>query len=588
MRDIIVLGINDTHVATACLLKNGKILACLSEERLNRNKSCYGFPLLAAKKIMSDAGISGNDIDRVVFGIKSSSSDVAKYQKTGKDTRLAALIFATMSQILPASVNSSKFLVDNYVNVAHYFKQRNVKRGIYKKHFDELGISIDKVDYCEHHLAHTLASYYLSGFNRGKKVLAITNDGVGDGLCATVSIIEGDYIERVIAIPALHSIGDLYSRVTSYMGFKPLEHEYKVMGLAPYVNPAYGDKAYEATFKDIISLDNENPLRFKNNVGLFGNAWVSYFNKNLFRIRFDSIAYSIQKLTEELLSSWVDNICRHYDIHDMVLGGGTFMNIKANKKILELDSVEKMFVFPSGGDESTAIGAAVKGYIDLSKDKGIPVKLENLGPLYLGPSYDDEIESFVKQIDKSKYLVSKYDGIEEVIGEKLAKGEIIARFKGRMEYGARALGNRSILADPRNVDSIREINRMIKLRDFWMPFAGTILKEREEDYIINPKIAQAPYMVMAFDTTDQRQEIIAAIHQSDFTSRPQVLEREWNPGYYKVISTFESITGVGAVLNTSLNLHGYPIDCEPKHAFETLERSDLKYIAMGDYLISKK
>ncbi len=588
MKDIIVLGINDTHVATACLLKNGEIISCLSEERLNRKKSYYGFPLLAARKIMSDAGISGDDIRKVVFGIKSSSSDVEKYQKTGKDTRFPAVLFAGMTRFLPASINSSGFLVDNYVKAAHYSRKRNVETGSYKKYFDELGISISKVDYCEHHLSHTLASYYLSGFRKFNKVLAITNDGVGDGLCATISIIEGDNIERVISIPAIHSIGDLYSRVTSYMGFRPLEHEYKVMGLAPYVNPIYGDKAYESTFKGIISTDPENPLKFKNNVGLFGNAWIPYFNKNLFRVRFDSIAYSIQKLTEEILAEWIDSTCKHYDIHTIVMGGGTFMNIKANKKILELESVDKMFVFPSGGDESTAMGAAIKGYIDICKENGTPIKVEELGPLYLGPSYDDEIENFIKTIDKSKYSVSEYDGIEEIIGEKLAKGEIIARYKGRMEYGARALGNRSLLADPRNVDSVREINRMIKLRDFWMPFAGTILKEREDDYIMNPKKAHAPYMVMAFDTTDKKKEIIAAMHPADFTMRPQILERDWNEGYHKIISTFEKSTGVGCLLNTSLNLHGYPIDCEPKHAFETLDKSYLKYMAMGDYMISKK
>lgn len=586
MKNVTVLGINDNHNATACLLRNGKIVACLSEERLNRIKNAGGFPILAVKKIIEMTGISGEEIDRVVFGLKTLPSDLTIIQKNDADRRLRVQILSLMSRYLPSTITSSSFLINTYVNLSYYARLYK-ERSDYEKYFKELGISHDKIAHCEHHFAHA-AAYYLRPPTFNKRALIFTNDGEGDGLCATISLADGENIERLVSIPVIHSIGGLYSRVTWYMGFKPWEHEYKIMGLAPYVNPVHGEKVYNRIFKDMYSIDPSNPLVFKNNKGLWGNALLNHLNNILSKVRFDSIAYGIQKLTEEVLTQWISNACEYYDIHDIVLSGGTFMNIKADKCIMELPTVDNLFVFPSGGDESTAIGAAVKGYLDCCREYGEKPELESPGPLYLGPSYENEMEEFTKTIDRSKYEVSHYDGIEEIVGEILSRGEIIARYNERMEWGARALGNRSILADPRNIDVVREINKLVKSRDFWMPFTPSILMERVEDYLINPKNIISPYMALAFDTTEKRKEIIAAIHPADFTARPQMLDREWNPKYHKVISIFQDITGVGGILNTSLNIHGFPMDCTPQDAFWTLENSGLKYMAMGDYLIHKK
>ena len=203
---------------------------------------------------------------------------------------------------------------------------------------------------------------------------------------------------------------------------------------------------------------------------------------------------------------------------------------------------------------------------------------------------EKDIESAIKETaaDK-KYKLAKEGNINKKIAELLNLGEIVARFSGRMEWGARALGNRTILMDPRNRDGVRELNAFIKQRDFWMPFAPSVLAERQHDYLINPKNIKAPYMIMAFETTEKgKKELIAALHPYDFTARPQIVDANFNVGYHEVIKEFEKLTGVGAVLNTSFNLHGEPIVCTPKDAISVFERSGLKFLALGDYLLSKK
>ena len=251
------------------------------------------------------------------------------------------------------------------------------------------------------------------------------------------------------------------------------------------------------------------------------------------RHRFDNIAWAAQKLIEEILVQWVKNAIRETDIHSVVLSGGVFMNVKANLKILELPEVERLFILPSCGDESLAIGAALQRYAELS---GSP-KIDPLGPLYFGSEFSNEqIDETINKKVNDKFKVERIDNIDEHVGEEVAKGKVVARFSGRMEWGARALGNRSILADGSNRDVVMKINEAIKRRDFWMPFTPTILGERADEYVINPKKIKAPYMIIAFETKDKaREDLIAALHPYDFTARPQILEKDWNPGYIRKI-----------------------------------------------------
>jgi carbamoyltransferase len=365
------------------------------------------------------------------------------------------------------------------------------------------------------------------------------------------------------------------------------EHEYKVMGLAPYASKEGSRRAYEA-LREIFDLVEGNPCRF---------AWKKHGERyqlllrHCLGLRFDWVAGGAQKLLEEALLRWARLSRSRYGGSRLALGGGVFMNVKANMLIAQEEWVEDLFAFPSSGDESNAIGAAHLGYLQECERRSVPFAPEPFGPAYLGPSAsDEEIEAVIaeRRLD-SLYKVSLHDRIEEKIAELLVTDGVVARCSGRMEFGARALGNRSILANPSDHRVVPLINRMIKNRDFWMPFAPTILKEREADYLVNPKRLASPYMMLAFPTNPKRQdELVAAIHPQDATARPQILEESWNPEYHAIIREFERRTGIGAVLNTSFNLHGEPMVSSPADAVDTFERSGLPHLVMGHWLISKR
>jgi carbamoyltransferase len=267
------------------------------------------------------------------------------------------------------------------------------------------------------------------------------------------------------------------------------------------------------------------------------------------------------------------------------------MNVKANMLIGQEDWVEELFAFPSCGDESNAVGAAYLGYLEECARRGVAGWVQPFGPAYLGNSVTDEdAEAVIRERGlEGRYKVAFHDRIEEKIADLLVSDGVVARCAGRMEFGARALGNRSILANPSDHRVVPLINRMIKNRDFWMPFAPTIMAERAPDYLVNPKQHASPYMMLAMPTrAEAREALVAAIHPQDATARPQILERSWNPEYHAVISEFERRTGVGAVLNTSFNLHGEPVVCSAADAVDTFERSGLPHVAVGHWLISKK
>jgi carbamoyltransferase len=250
-----------------------------------------------------------------------------------------------------------------------------------------------------------------------------------------------------------------------------------------------------------------------------------------------------------------------------------------------MPEVEEAFFYPAAGDDGIPVGAALQGYYNYCLVEGLQLCKESLTDVYYGPSYsNEEIKDALKRTGWSE-RAELYGDIDSVVGDLVAKGQIVARFNGSLEWGPRALGNRSILADARDLKVVRKINFAIKQRDFWMPFAPTILEGRIKDYLVNGAIA--PYMILAFETTIKREEIIAGVHPYDYSCRPQTLNDSWNQGYKRVLETYEKQTGVGGLLNTSFNLHGYPIVCTPEQAIRTLENSGLEALAIGDYLLAK-
>jgi carbamoyltransferase len=346
------------------------------------------------------------------------------------------------------------------------------------------------------------------------------------------------------------------------------------MGLAPY---AKTNKVYEALpiFEDLCFVDG---LIIKLKKKHINTNIYTYLKDHLIDKRFDVVAGAVQLFTENIITQLCSNVASSTNVQNFVLSGGTSMNIKVNKKIGELPCCEQISIPGSGGDESLSIGACY-----VANHGGF--KLKNL---YLGYSVDNELESILEHVSKDEFEIILVDPIESAI-QDLASGHVIGYVTGRAEFGARALGHRSLLADPSKLNSIKKINEAIKNRDFWMPFALSILNEYSHEYLLNPKNILAPYMTITFDTTDtKRGEIQAGIHPYDGTCRAQMVLEQESPEYYKIIKSFHGLTGIPALLNTSFNLHGEPLVNNVEDALSTLRRSGLLGVIFNNNIYVRK
>ncbi len=590
---MIVLGINETHCATAAVLVDGRVVGCASEERFSRLKNDAGYPRRAIDALLAELRIAPSRIDVVALaGARAASREwlnrvlhddayAREYyglawpsprRALGKRVRKLGARFGLMD------ASRGKFGIPQGERLALVA--------------DHLGVSTDRIACLDHHTCHAAAAYYGSGWAgpaaREAGALVLTNDNSGDGLCATASSGRGwDLVRHEAASSAPGSLGAFYSFVTLALGMKFGEHEYKMMGLAPYAPEARAQQAEQA-LREVFDLEEGTPARFR---WLKPGERYALLLRATLGLRFDWVAGGAQRLLEDTLLRWARLMRQRHGGSRLALGGGVFMNVKANMLLAREEWVEDLFAFPSCGDESNAVGAAYLGYLQECGRRGLPAGVQPFGSAYLGPSVTDEqAEAVIRDRNlQGRYKVAFHDRIEERIAELLVGDGVVARCAGRMEFGARALGNRSILANPTDHRVVGVINRMIKNRDFWMPFAPTILAERADDYLVNPKRLRSPYMMLAMPTRPEaREALAAAIHPQDATARPQILEEAWNPEYHAVIREFERRTGVGAVLNTSFNLHGEPVVCSAEDAVDTFERSGLPHLAVGHFLLSKR
>ena len=373
--------------------------------------------------------------------------------------------------------------------------------------------------------------------------------------------------------------------MTLLLAMKPNEHEFKVMGLAPYGKEKYAIEAYKVFEQTLQVKGTEFVWNIKPEDSYY------WFKDRLEGMRFDAIAWGLQHWVEKLLLKWTSNTIKKFKINNIIYSGGVAMNIKAMGKLTELDSVDNLFVGGSASDESLAIGSGICLQEDLTlknKESWSSNNFSRIETLYLGPkSSSQEEDKIIKNLDTSKYSIDK-DISAKNIGNLLSQGKIIGRCVDRMEFGQRALGNRSIIADPSNILIKEKINSAIKNRDFWMPFAPIVLDTYAEHYLVNPKKITSPHMTIGFQTTDLGyKKMIAACHPADKSARPQILEQKHNPKLYKIIEEFSKIKNCGAILNTSFNLHGYPIVNTAKDAFYVFENSELDLLQLNNFLIKK-
>jgi len=566
-----IIGIHDSHNAAVALIEDGAVKFAIQEERLARVKNIDCFPERSVKAALKYFGYSAQDIDYIAF-----NGNHQPFNRTRAELLSAFRSSSTFKATFRGFLRSVGFL-----NNMHR-KRRRTDR---VSQLGLVGFPQEKARFVEHHRAHATAAYYGSGWaDDGDPVLVLTCDGSGDDLCATVSIGKDGKLERIAGLEESHSLGIFYAQVTTVLGMMPNEDEHKVMGMAPYAS-----KKHDHRLKCLFSFPTTESLFWQRAQGV-PNAYHSHrFVRDLLEHeRFDRTSASIQQLAEDVLAEWVRRAIKRTGIRRLALSGGVFMNVKANKVIAELDEVDQLFIFPSCGDETNTVGAAWACWLDELAARGETGRVTPVADLYWGPGYDvEDVEKALADKPGQGYSVEKPENMAAEVAKLLADGQVVARYYGRMEFGARALGNRSILADPRDYTVVNQINEMIKCRDFWMPFAPAVLDRRLDDYIVNPKHIKAPYMILAFDSSERRNEYPAAIQPFDKSARPQEVFREWNPGYYAIIEEFEKLTGRGIILNTSFNLHGHPIVCTPGEALDVFLRSGLNHLILGDYLCHK-
>ena len=568
-----ILGIHDGHNCGASLCINGKIISSVLEERITRKKNEVGYPKKSIEACLKIANVDSSDLDKVVIASNfmhhpSYLTDVSSWYLVGKNEQKL----------------DKKISKDYLKSVFVQRKEARIKN--VTKHLDIEPINIS---FIEHHLAHLAAAYYTSPqLKKDKKFLGITCDGAGDGLSATISICNNNDFHRISSTDRHASLGKIYSRITMLLGMKPWEHEYKIMGLAPYADQK---AAYNESKKihNLLKL-NKNKLKFELNSHLSTAYSYFYFQEQFERIRFDNIAGAVQLFTEDMLVNWVKAAIKKTKIADVVCGGGVFMNVKANMLIQNLPEVNSMYVMPSASDESLSIGAALH-YYNNNFNKNFLTNNGGMSDLYLGePVSQQDLKATLNKIKKNtNYQIKVNYDFNNIISDILHNGEAIAVCNGRTEWGARALCNRSIIAKSGSKEIVEKINSQIKMRDFWMPFAPTILDTKYKACIEDKKNIKPKFMTFALPAQKKAQgKLAGAMHPVDKTCRPQVLKKSTNQKIYNMLQTYCKKYKEYGVLQTSFNIHGEPIVNSASDAFSTLQRSGLRHLILENFLISKK
>lgn len=599
-----VLGIVMTTGSTAALLVDGRVAACVSEERFSRSKNDERYPKRAIEAVLAESKVDPRELDLVAFSGElfepryfltrrwSTWSTQDRFQEQ-RDYWYPKMYLGREPDYY--EMFRHKLDLDQYPGHWDDVMAFETGRGArpdtrtyyqdFRRRLTSQHLHIDptKVVFPHHHSGHGYYALYASPVREGR-VLVLTGDAWGDDMNASVSVAENGTVTRLSSATNFQ-LARLYRSITLLLGMKPDEHEYKLMGLAAYA----GDKYIQGplkVFRDTMYVDGTGFAYHEVPSDLY-----VYFQKRLEGYRFDAIAGALQRYVEEVLVEWVRNCLVATGARALCIGGGIAMNVKAMMEVAKLEGLDELFVCPAPSDESLAIGTTYVAVYDQCVREGVDPRsvLKPLANAYLGPDLDaDELRAALAPLRSNpRYAVRDTVDLSRVAA-LLASGKIVGRCAGRSEFGPRALGNRSILADPRQLESVQTINQKVKSRDFWMPFAPSILEERASDYLVNPKGLRAPFMTVAFETTEKaRRELKAALHQADLTCRPQLVSRTANPEYHALILEFERLTGVGAVLNTSLNIHGEPIVQTAADAVDVLERSGLDALIVGDCLVEK-
>ena len=593
-----ILAITLEKCSGCAVLIDDKIVFSTSEERYSRIKSDSSFPRNSINDALSFSGLRGADFDKVIIcGNRLSllAPLMNEYSTFSVNDQIRAmeeywypnLVLGknkSFLEVFKDKINLEQFPFNTEIgkkfdifklhnpyteedgrNVSNFFKQTIASL---------LEIEQEKIIHMEHDWCHAAYAFYGSPI-RDDNTLIVTADAWGDDLSGTLSVYskEKGQIERVKEYNHKDfQLARIYRYTTLVLKMLANEHEYKVMGLASYYNGPVIEKV-EKVFDKMLQNDGLEFIFNKDVLDIY-----DYLKNNLKNFRFDHIAAGLQSFTEKILVNWFSSAISKYNANSVVFSGGVSMNVKANMKISQIPKIEKFFVCGAGTDETLPIGACYHW----AEMNGIQPK--PLDTLYLGSNaaYDEKDISSLPQ-----YTIKKFNSEEQIL-EQILENKIIAVYRERMEMGQRALGNRSIIADPRTRFNVEKINNSIKKRDFWMPFAPVILSEYQDVLIENPKGVDSPFMTITFETKDGKNKFPAAVHQADGTARAQLLKKEQNPILWNLIFKFYEKTGIPALLNTSFNLHGEPIVRTIQDALRVFDKSELEVLWLDEHIIEKK
>jgi len=590
-----ILGISAFyHDSAACILKDGKIIAAVQEERFTRKKHDPSYPHNAIEFVLKYANLRLSEVKYIVFFEKP----FLKFERLLETyVAFAPKGFVSFAKAMPLWIKEKLF-------------QKNLLFNKLKTHDDNFK-SDENIFFSDHHLSHAASAFFPSPFD---EAVVLTADGVGEWATTTVAVGKDNDVEIKKEIHFPHSIGLLYSAFTYYTGFKVNSGEYKLMGLAPYGNPIYEDKV-----KQLIDIKDDGTFRldqkyFNYATGLtmtndkfnklFGQKPRNPQNERITTFHMD-IAASIQKVTEEIMLKLAKSIRKEYNIKNLCLAGGVALNCVANGKILQEKIFDNIWIQPAAGDAGGSLGSALALWYVEHRNKRIVNSNDDMNGSYLGGEFSqNEIEKELKSIG-ANFKTLNYEDLINITSEFLSKEKVIGWFQGRMEFGPRALGGRSILGDPRSIKMQKNLNLKIKYRESFRPFAPSVLREDLSNWF--ELSVDSPYMLYVaeiksnkkIDMTDEQNKLfgidklnvkrseIPAVTHVDYSARVQTVTKEINKRYYDLIYKFKEKTGCPMVVNTSFNVRGEPIVNTPLEAFNCFMGTELDYLVIGNCILDK-
>ncbi len=593
-----ILGISAFyHDSAAALIIDGKIISAAQEERFSRKKHDSSYPYNSIEFVLNYSNIKLNQIDHIIFFEKP----FLKFERLLETyVAFAPRGFKSFSMSMPIWLKEKLF-------------QKKLLFEKLKQH-DENFNDINKINFSEHHFSHAASAFYPSPF---EKAVILTLDGVGEWATTTVALGNKNEIKMLKEIHFPHSIGLLYSAFTYYTGFKVNSGEYKVMGLAPYGKPKYKD----IILKELIDLKDDGSFKInmkyfnyatgltmtnENFSNLFGQK-VRDPNKDALNQFHMDIASSIQAVTEEIVLKLTNSIAKETKIENLCLAGGVALNCVANGKVMQKNIFKNIWIQPAAGDAGGSLGAALAfWHQELGNKRIINTDIDGMSGSYLGPSFNDnKVENVLKSLE-AIYEKKEEEDLITLVANELKNGKIVGWFQGRMEFGPRALGSRSILADPRSDKMQKKLNLKIKFRESFRPFAPSILREDVNDWFeLN---CDSPYMqlvsnvkkniripidekdknLFGIDKLNIKRSSIPAVTHVDYSARIQTVHKESNPKYYNLIKEFKKITNYPVLVNTSFNVRGEPIVCSIEDAFKCFMRTNLDVLVCENFILYKE